>query len=212
MSFLRSYKGNKTVPNLTAAVAHGISNTVGKKPSKQKRKSPGSCVQSPEIEVVVDPLVTSASTDVFNNSGQVSSSNVAVTVSCGNGQQLISSTCSQSLQLTVNPSPTSIVAAPVQMVSTKHTQSTVGSTGPFQLKFLTPLIKICAGCRGSYSRSPDGKSLPPPLVRKEQHLYFNNVSGQQQLSTPSNVHYHATLSCPRQRCPTFDPNLIKQMM
>ena len=54
--FLRSYKGNKTVPNVTAAVAHGVSNTEGQKPSKLKCKSPGSCVQRPEIEVVVVTL------------------------------------------------------------------------------------------------------------------------------------------------------------
>ena len=29
------------------------------------------------------------------------------------------------------------------------------------------------------------------------------------LSAPYNVHYHANLSCPRQRCPNFDPNKVE---
>lgn len=76
------------------------------------------------------------------------------------------------------------------------------------------MVKVCAGCRGSYCRAADGKSPPSPpldiiLVRKEQHLYFNNVTVQQQLSAPSNVHYHANMVCPRLRCPNFDPNKVE---
>ena len=131
--FLRSYKGNKTVPK-----------TVGEKPCKPKRKSLGNCLQRTEIEVVVDSLVTSASTNVLTNDYCSQVSPVAVTASCGSGQHLISGTCSQILQLNVNPSPTSTstVTVPVQMMSTTHTQSRVGSTELFQLKFLTVLIKI----------------------------------------------------------------------
>ena len=69
------------------------------------------------------------------------------------------------------------------------------SSDLFQVKFLTPSIKVCGGCKKGYNRAADGKSsLPPPhdlcLVRKEQHLYYNVVYGKQQLSSLSNVHYH----------------------
>ena len=69
------------------------------------------------------------------------------------------------------------------------------SSNPFQVKILTPSIKVCGGCKKGFSRAADGKScLPPPrdlcLVRKEQYLYYNAVYGRQQLSSPSNVHYH----------------------
>ena len=40
-------------------------------------------------------------------------------------------------------------------------------------------------------------------------MYFNNVYRIQQLSSPSNVHYHANLSCLCQRCPNFDPNTLE---
>ena len=41
--------------------------------------------------------------------------------------------------------------------------STVTSNCPFEIKFLTPAIKICAGCRKGYARASDGKNfLPPP--------------------------------------------------
>ena len=43
------------------------------------------------------------------------------------------------------------------------------------------------------------------LVHKEQHLYYNVVNGKQQLSSLSNVHYHANVSCPKIRCPEFNP-------
>lgn len=59
---------------------------------------------------------------------------------------------------------------------------------PFQVKFLTPAIKICAGCRKGYLRSEDGRAPPPLdicLVHKEQHLYYNVVNAKQQLSSLS---------------------------
>ena len=40
-------------------------------------------------------------------------------------------------------------------------------------------------------------------------MYFSNVYGRRQLSSPSNVHYHANLSCLRQRCPNFNPNTVE---
>ena len=74
---------------------------------------------------------------------------------------------------------------------------TVVNAGPFQVKLLTPAIRVCAGCRGGYN--PEGGNSPSNviLVRKEQHLYYNVVTGRQQASSMMNVHYHANLSCPR---------------
>ena len=59
--------------------------------------------------------------------------------------------------------------------------STVTSNCPFEIKFLTPAIKICAGCRKGYARASDGKNcLPPPndlyLVHREQHLSLGTLS------------------------------------
>ena len=90
----------------------------------------------------------------------------------------------------------------------------VTSNCPFEVKFLTPAIKICAGCRKGYARAPDGKGcLPPPndlcLVHKEQHLYYNIVNGRQQLSSLSNVHYHANVTCSKSRFPSFDPHAVQ---
>ena len=86
--------------------------------------------------------------------------------------------------------------------------STVTSNCPFEIKFLTPAIKVCAGCRKGYARASDGKNcLPPPndlcLVHKEQHLYYNVPNGWQQLSSLSNVHYHANVECPKVRVTNF---------
>ena len=71
---------------------------------------------------------------------------------------------------------------------------------PFEVKFLTGYIKICAGCRDGYACS---KSLPAPLdlclVHKKQHVYYNVVNNRQQLSSPSNVHYHADVNCVKLR-------------
>ena len=212
--FLKGYKGSKTHPNLTAAVTHGLSKGVGKKPGHPKRKGPATSRRL-DIEAVINPLtpatetVTSDTASTIHNllPSSVTSGNFTST---NNGtQQVLSS--NQILHLNVNPSP---AVTSAQLISPTHTQSVVGNSGPFQLKFLTPLIKVCAGCRGAYSQAADGKSPPPPpmdliLVRKEQHFYFNNVMGRQQLSALSNVHYHANLSCPRQRCPSFDPNQIE---
>ena len=76
------------------------------------------------------------------------------------------------------------------------------------------MIKICAGCRKGYSRTDDGKTcLPPPhdlcLVHKERHLYYNVVNGKQQLSSLSNVHYHANVDCPKIRFPNFNPHSVE---
>lgn len=91
--------------------------------------------------------------------------------------------------------------------------ATVISDCPFEIKFLTPAIKVCAGCRKGYARESDGKKcLPPPndlcLVHKEQHLYYNVPNGWQQLSPLSNVHYHANVECPKVRFANFLPSAV----
>ena len=75
-------------------------------------------------------------------------------------------------------------------------------------------LKLCAGCRKGYPRAPDGKScLPAPkdlcLVHKEQHMYYNVVNCKQQLSSLTNVHYHANSSCPKARFPDFNPRAVQ---
>ena len=85
---------------------------------------------------------------------------------------------------------------------------TVIASQPFEVKILTLAIKICAGCRNGYARGEDGMAPPPLdlcLVQKEQHLYYNVVNARQQLSSLSNVHYHANTTCPRMRFPDFNP-------
>ena len=54
---------------------------------------------------------------------------------------------------------------------------TLVKAGPFQVALLTPSIRVCAGCRGSYNRDASSLSYYVILVRKEQHL-----------QQPSNVH------------------------
>ena len=103
---------------------------------------------------------------------------------------------------------------PNSVIANQGTPPAVMSTYPFQLKFLTAAIKVCAGCRGGYEKGIDGRSAPPPpqdlcLVRKEQYLYYNVVNGRQQYSSLSNVHYHANTNCPRVRCPNFSPNMVE---
>ena len=89
----------------------------------------------------------------------------------------------------------------------------VTSTYPFDVKFLTPAIRVCAGCRSGYARAPDGKSYLAPhhlcLVHKEQHLYYNSVNARQQLSSLNNVHYHASVKCPRIWFANFNPRSIR---
>ena len=109
-----------------------------------------------------------------------------------------------------HPSPTVLSA----MQPSTSLSQTITSNHPFQNKFLTPSIKICAGCRDGYKRAQDGKrSLPPPndlcLVHKEQHLYYNVVNCKQQYSSLSNVHYHANTTCPRARFPEINPHSVE---
>ena len=106
--------------------------------------------------------------------------------------------------------------SPLQMVQSNPEKShpAVVSNKPFEVKFLTPSIKICAGCRQGYARAADGKTcLPAPydlcLVHKEQHLCYNVVNGKQQLSSLSNVHYHANVTCARARFPDFNPQCVQ---
>ena len=85
---------------------------------------------------------------------------------------------------------------PVMAASRGTKHPTVVVSQPFQVKIVMPAINFCARCRNGYARGEDGWVLPPLdlcLVHKEQHFYYNNiiVNGRQQLSSLSNVHYHA---------------------
>ena len=93
-------------------------------------------------------------------------------------------------------------------------QIAIPDNQPFEVKFLTGYIKICAGCRNGYARSPNGKALSAPLldlclVHKEQHVYYSVVNNRQQLSSPSNVHYHVDVRCVRLRYPDFNPLAVQ---
>ena len=92
-------------------------------------------------------------------------------------------------------------------------QMVVPDNQPFEMKFLTRYIQICAGWRNGYGRSPNGKSLSAPLdlclVHKEQHLYYNIVNNRQQLSSPSHVHYHIDVNCVKLRYPDFNPQAVQ---
>ena len=211
--FLQNYKGHKTFPNFTATVTHGISKGVGKKPGKTKRKGPAN-LHRPEIETVIDPFESS------EIHAPISTSTTPEISSANSGCDVVSPVISSNQIMQLNVSATTAISSvTVQSTDVQCRNEVIGpsrpnvAAGPFQLKFLTPLIKVCAGCRKPYNRSADGKSPPPPmdliLVRKEQHMYYNNVYGRQQLSSPSNVHYHANLSCLCQRCPNFDPNTVE---
>jgi len=55
--------------------------------------------------------------------------------------------------------------------------------------------------------------VPPPndlcLVHKEQHMYYNVPNAQEQLSSLSNLHYHANVECPRACFANFEPSAVK---
>ena len=53
---------------------------------------------------------------------------------------------------------------PHAIMATQGTSPAVISSHPFQLKFLTAAIKVCAGYRGGYERGSDGKSAPPHKI------------------------------------------------
>ena len=126
-------------------------------------------------------------------------------------QPTASVSSSQIYQLNLHPQnvTSSFQCSPLPVMAaaqgTKH--PTVVVSQPFQVKILTPAIKICAGCRNGYAQGEDGRAPPPLdlcLVHKEQHLYYNVVNQRQQLSSLSNVHYHANTTCPRIRFPDFN--------
>ena len=220
--FLASYRRSKVSGNYTAVCTHNQPKGVGKKPGNPKRKGPSDC-KKPEVESYVDPLSRNTLQTSLASQIPVLSHCVSQPVSVHNvtnpqavrQSPLLMSQSSpfvstgQISNLNYQCSPLQILPSqlPSQLTSPPPT---VTSNQPFQLKFLTPQIKVCAGCRDGYARVTDGKScLPPPhdlcLVHKEQHLYYNVVNGRQQFSSLSNVHYHANPNCPRARFPNFNP-------
>ena len=219
--YISWYRSSKKKQSYTAALTHNQSKAVGKKPCDSRRKG-SSSFKRPDIESSIDPLAYSSdlpkcSTPLVT----MSYSPVTVTTTIQSlpvTQQPIVS-ANQIMQMNYAPqSVTSPFHSSPAAIPASHSANnlspTVTSNQPFQIKFLTPSIKICAGCRGGYQRRPDGKhSLPPPndlcLVHREQHLYYNVVNCKQQLSSLSNVHYHANTTCPRSRFPDFNPHSVE---
>ena len=73
---------------------------------------------------------------------------------------------------------------------------TIVKAEPFQGKLLAPSIRVYAGCRGGYNRDVSSPSDYVILVRKEQDLYYNVVTGRQQPSSCSLPHQSFMPPCP----------------
>lgn len=219
--FLISHRRAKIQGNYTAVCMHNQSKNVGKKPGYPKRKAkPG---EKPDIDTYVDPLADvlaseTASGTVVPEPHCFSSKSSSLSTSSGeyfavSSQSSPLMSTNQVCQLNLHPQSitSSFQCSPLTVaprVSRRSTQPTVVVSHPFEVKILTPAIKVCAGCRNGYTRGTDGTAPPPMdlcLVHKEQHLYYNVVNAKQQLSSLSNVHYHANTSCPKMRFPDFNP-------
>ena len=118
---------------------------VGKKLYKVKRKGPAN-LHRPEIETVVDPFVIREPVEIHRPiSTGVTSESISSSLSTDvcpviSSNQLMQLNVSTSTPIsTVNVNPSNVNSDQVT------TQSTVISAGQFQLKFLTCLIKVCAG-------------------------------------------------------------------
>ena len=214
--FLSSYRRSKVTGSYTAASTHNQPKSVGKKRGCPRRKGSAQ-FKKPEIESYIDPFpVQDQSTSALPPlANPISQSTQPVSISQSGHSSLITSginfvSADQICQFNPQVSPsTSIIGSP----ALSRPGPRVVVSLPFEVKFLTPLIKICAGCRKGYERASDGKScLPAPrnlcLVHKEQHLYYNVVNCKQQLSSLNNVHYHANSNCPRARFPDFNPRCV----
>ena len=142
-------------------------------------------------------IVTSQQTGTSTNMNTLVAAAIAQLIQPTLTNQIGQFNFNSSCQLPINASQTQVSA----------------TVTPFEIKILTPAIKICAGCRKGYMRASDGKKcLPPPydlcLVHKEQHLYYNVQNARQQFSPLSNVHYHANVECPKVRFANFVPSAV----
>ena len=148
------YRSSKKKQSYTAALTHNQSKAVGKKPCDSRRKG-SSSFKRPDIESSIDPLVYSSdlpecSTPLVT----MSYSPVTVTTTIQSlpvTQQPIVS-ANQIMQMNYAPqSVTSPFHSSPAAIPASHSANnlspTVTSNQPFQIKFLTPSIKICAGCR-----------------------------------------------------------------
>ena len=103
-------------------------------------------------------IVTSQQTGTSTNMNTLVAAAIAQLIQPTLTNQIGQFNFNSSCQLPINASQTQVSA----------------TVTPFEIKILTPAIKICAGCRKGYMRASDGKKcLPPPydlcLVHKEQH-------------------------------------------
>ena len=79
---------------------------------------------------------------------------------------------------------------------------------PFLLKFLNHMLKVCAGCRGGYSKKADGSLLDPPYdicVSHETVITLTNPVDKSPFKKPTKEHFHAHPSCIFMVYPAFNP-------
>ena len=228
VEFLNDYRRSKVKGNYTAVSTHGQAKSVSKKPGS-KRKGPQSTKVA--VEDYIDPFPGSSSSttpvsDQVDDQVDVAKPNLPDAhcselqpSSCSSMSQLIHSIANRNCQFNIVPTSGTASLDCSQVLATQSQSQLqpaagVKSCSPFEIKFLTPAIKVCAGCRQGFARASDGKScLPPPfdlcLVRKEQHFYYNVVNSKHQWSRVTNVHYHANSSCPRLRFSDFNPSSVQ---
>ena len=85
------------------------------------------------------------------------------------------------------------------------------TTHPFTLKFITPRITKCQGCKSSF-RSPPSNSLQPPhdliIARLECRPFVGSDGSVKVSSTAKNSHYHLKVDCLVRADPTFSPQRL----
>ncbi len=104
--------------------------------------------------------------------------------------------------------PCSTQSASTPVIAPVTTSSSVlllPSSQPYFFKALTPQIKVCAGCRLSYSN----RKMPYDVcvVHKETRSILNPQNNHPML-IPVNAHYHATKSCLMKSNPNFTINQL----
>ena len=177
-AFLMSYRRAKIQRNYTAVSMHSQSKNVGKKPGCPNLL--WLALGSGSLTVVSEPHCSTSS--LATPFGPIKSQPLALrsqpTASISSHQICHCNLQPQNVTSSFQCSPLPVAGA----ASRRATQPTVVVSHPFQVKILTPAIKICAGCRNGYTGGVDGIAPPPLdlcLVHKEQHLYYNVVNAKQ---------------------------------
>ena len=120
-----------------------------------------------EIETFIDPFIVREPQEIHTPAS------TSVTPEIGSSP-VISSNHIMQLNVSTTGAISNVTVQPVDVHSNQATAPcpTVINAGQFQLKFLTPLIKVCAGCRKPYNRASDGKSPPPPPMDLRRSSIF----------------------------------------